>query len=226
MTAVDRETGEITSTALVPVHAAEAIARGDITPQMVTQALRESCAWLALACDSTDPARIADFKAWAATVEEATKQKKLGRKAELDAAEMVRRAERGIGVAIRNGQEAGEIRKPGDNVVHRGDVGRGGHLKSAAELVGAKSRQEVQSKYGVLAGSVDDEEFDKAVTEAKSEGDLSHANVVRKVKGQKNGVETRSQRADRIREKTGQRRGTLQVFGRGDIWSVPATLRE
>lgn len=28
---------------------------------------------------------------------------------------MVRRAERGIGVAIRNGQEAGEIRSLGDN---------------------------------------------------------------------------------------------------------------
>ena len=42
-----------------------------------------------------------------------------------------------------------------------------------------------------------DEQFDAAITEAKAEGNLSRANVVRKVKGQQ-GPTTRDQRADLI----------------------------
>ncbi|WP_055751031.1 hypothetical protein [Frankia sp. AvcI1] len=43
-----------------------------------------------------------------------TTSKQLGKDAELSAAEIVRRAERGIGIAIRRGQEAGAIAKRGD----------------------------------------------------------------------------------------------------------------
>jgi hypothetical protein len=60
--------------------------------------------------EATNPARaVADFKAFVATVAEASKQKKLSEDIQSDAVEMVRRAERALGVAIRKGQETGEI---------------------------------------------------------------------------------------------------------------------
>lgn len=168
--------------------------------EFVTSALQESKAWLAVAMERTDPTPIAEFKAWAATVEEATRQKKLGREIELDAAEMVRRAERGIGVAIRKGQEAGEIRakgqrpprsQPYDRVrngqqehVQAEDVDNAKCLPSPTDFA---SKDELASNgTGIysLTDDISDEQFDAAIDEAKAEGNLSRANLVRKVKGE------------------------------------------
>lgn len=204
---VDHSTGEI----LTPAEWAEtpaeiAVITGDPTALdsmssdaaavMVTKALQESRSWLAVAMRGTDPTPIAEFKAWAATIEEATRQKKLGREIELDAAEMVRRAERGIGVAIRNGQKAGEIGTERDRRVYAGRV-------SAAKRAGLHGDTPVVDRptfitdivspdewssndagIGHLTDGVTDEQFDAAVTQAKAEGNLSRANVVRKVKGE------------------------------------------
>lgn len=93
--------------------------------ELITRALVESKQWLAIATKGTDPTPIAHFKAWAATVAEMTKQKGLAEDIQLDALEMVRRAERGIGLAIRNGQGVGAIAKSGD-VGARPSGGRGG----------------------------------------------------------------------------------------------------
>lgn len=165
-----------------------AIERADpeVAAAFVTKALEESRSWLAVAMQRTDPTEIADFKAWAATVEAATRQKKLGREIELDAAEMVRRAERGIGVAIRNGQETGEIRqrgrpqnrdvKPGETSFS--DVPSPTDFASSDELYG----NDGANIYGLTDG-VPDERFEEAITQAKVEGNLSRANVARKVKG-------------------------------------------
>ena len=163
----------------------------DITGALVTAALQESLQWLEVAMTKTDPTPIAEFKAWAATVLEATKQKKLGRQIELDAAEMVRRAERGIGVAIRNGQDAGEIATHSESASYAG-------RKSAAQRLGeteplkSKPAPSDFANYDELTGNgagiyhltdnVTDEEFEVAVTECKAEENLSRANVVRKVK--------------------------------------------
>ena len=163
-----------------------AIERADpeVAAAFVTKALEESKSWLHVAMQRTDPTEIADFKAWAATVEAATRQKKLGREIELDAAEMVRRAERGIGVAVRRGQEAGTIRKPGDDA--RTDLtDRVGapNLVSPSDV--AREPRDVLSR-GIypMTDDVSDEQFDAVLTEAKAEGNLSRANVVRKVKGE------------------------------------------
>lgn len=144
---------------------------------MVTAALVESRSWLAVAMTGTDPTPIAEFKAWAATVEEATKQKKLGREIELDAAEMVRRAERGIGLAIRRGQAAGEIRGRGGD-----DYRSGLHVEKTGPREFFSGGQDTVDTYAVTDG-VTDEQFDAAIVQAKAEGNLSRANVVRKVKG-------------------------------------------
>jgi hypothetical protein len=157
-----------------------------VAAAMVTKALVESRSWLEVAMKGTDPTPIAEFKAWAATVEEATRQKNLGRDIELTAAEMVRRAERGIGVAIRRGQEAGEIRAHGqhERTVNQHGVAavRLDETKTSPEEFFANSAERT-AIYDVT-DSVTDEQFDAAIDEAKIEGNLSRANVVRKVKGE------------------------------------------
>lgn len=166
---------------------------------MVTAALVESRSWLAVAMQGSDPTPITEFKAWAATVEEATKQKTLGREIELDAAEMVRRAERGIGVAVRNGQESGEIRSRRSNLIPGGPTRtRPDPSSSVSPSSFFKTETEQEDAYAMTDG-VTDERFDEAIAEAKAEGNLSRTNVVRKVRVPS---ETRSQQrtAERISE--------------------------
>jgi predicted DNA-binding transcriptional regulator AlpA/DNA-binding helix-hairpin-helix protein with protein kinase domain len=87
----------------------------------VTRMLDQSKQWLDRAMEATNPAReVAEFKAFVATVSEASKQKKLSEGIQLDSTEMVRRAERALGVAIRKGQEAGEIADKGQRNVYAG----------------------------------------------------------------------------------------------------------
>lgn len=153
---------------------------------MVTSALAESKSWLNVAMTGTDPTPIAEFKQWAMVVEEATKQKQLGRDIELDAAEMVRRAERGIGIAIRNGQDAGEIATREDGL-SLGSATASGHQTlmtgkiSPAQFFGSDDHR---SASYALADNVTNEQFDAAIEEAKSEKNLSRANVVRKVRSE------------------------------------------
>lgn len=158
--------------------------------ELITHALVESKSWLAVATQGTDPTPIAEFKAWAATVAEMTKQKNLANEIQLDALEMVRRAERGIGVAIRNGQEAGDIETLAEARVRasRSRSGRqqtvdNGVLKPKASDF-AKPDDLYQSSGGIydLTDDVTDEQFDKALEDARKEDNLSRANVVRKVK--------------------------------------------
>lgn len=200
---VDKSTGEVltpeewaeSSTEVALLHAdTSALDNADpaTAAVMVTQALQESRQWLAVAMRGTDPTPIAEFKAWAATIEEATRQKKLGREIELDAAEMVRRAERGIGVAIRRGQEAGEIETTAEAKRRAGLIARGvqhsadNNVVPKARPVDFAKKDELHNNGAgiyALTDGVTDEQFDEAIEEAKAEGNLSRANVVRKATG-------------------------------------------
>lgn len=150
----------------------------------VTRMLDEARSWLAHAVETTGPQAIASFKAQMATVAEATKQLGLSKEIQLDAAEMVRRSERGLGVAIRQGQEVGEIAKPGDI----GGVppnARGRVINTTSRPSDFVSTHELSANgAGIyhLTDGVTDDQFDEAITEARAEGNLSRANVVRKVK--------------------------------------------
>ena len=181
---VDTRTGEI-----VPVANLAEIE--SLSPQArevaVTGMLSEARQWLAHAVESTAPQKIAEFKAFVATIAESTKQLNLSREIQLDAQEMVRRAERGVGLAIRKGQEAGEIARQGQGSAgippgarHRSDIGMSlpTHFATHGELSANGA--------GIyhLTDGVSDEQFEQALTEAKDEGNLSRANVVRKVKGE------------------------------------------
>lgn len=177
---------------LVPAANMAALERLDPLHQelAVTNMLGEARQWLAHAVEATEPRPAAQFKAMVATIAETTKQLGLSKEIQLDAIEMVRRAERGVGVAIRKGQDEGTVRKSGQvesRANQHGKVGvsadsdRSSPMEFAprGELLG-NGRANI---YGMTDG-ITDEQFEEAITEAKAENDLTRANVVRKANGQ------------------------------------------
>lgn len=151
--------------------------------QRATAALRE-------ALDADDIDRIAELRSQAEAVRVYTIQKQLGEDAQLAAAEIVRRAERGIGIAIRRGQDAGEIRKRHENSGPRSDYVRNGQVVHADLLHDSNKvspadyagQGQAQVDVYAMTDGVSDEGFEDALAEAKAEGNLSRANVVRKTR--------------------------------------------
>lgn len=163
--------------------------------EFVVQCLTRGKSWLAEALEHNDLEALVNVKGWAATLRTATMQKQLGKDAELAATELVRRAERYIGLGIRAGQEAGEIATRGYSgpQLRPFDRVRNGELETVQPGLAAErtelprpsdyvsGSQEIVDVYA-LAAAVEDQ-FEEALTEAKDEGNLSRANVVRLVKG-------------------------------------------
>lgn len=190
MTLVNTETGEIVEpgTSLAPINR---------TAASVVTVLENAKAWLSTAVDMTGPEEIAAAKAHIRTAETYARELHLSKDIQLDAAEMVRRAEYALGRAIRKGQDEGTVAK-------RGDLGgvppratrrtQPEHLVRARDMFGNANEWNDSLD---MADNADPEQFDAALEEAKSEGNLSRANVVRKVKNQV-GPTTRDQRADLI----------------------------
>ncbi|MBO0817685.1 MAG: hypothetical protein J2P30_21355 [Actinobacteria bacterium] len=153
----------------------------------VVQACQRAKAWLREALEHGEIEQIAEIKSQAEAVRVYTTQKQLGKDAQLAAAEIVRRAERGLGTAIRRGQENGEIARRGDRGgrgapgIRGGNPGdaRGDHLDSSAGFF--RNGKERAGAYA-MADGVSDEEFEDALGQAKADEDLSRANVVRKVR--------------------------------------------
>lgn len=128
-------------------------------------------------------ADVIEWKSRAEAIRVYTQQKDMGHEAELSAAEIVRRAERRIGQLIREGQEAGEIRRKGQHDQFRGDHASDGDLLSPTDFAkqGELSGARNDGIYALTDG-VSDEKFEQALTEAKQEGNMTRANVARKVK--------------------------------------------
>src|SRR5215467_11830375 len=155
--------------------------------EFVLAACERAKAWLREALEHGEIEQIAEIKSQAEALRVYTAQKQLGKDAQLAAAEIVRRAERGIAVAIRRGQGNGQIAKRGDRGsrgapgVHGGNPGdrRGDHLGSPREIF--RHGDERADAYAMSDG-VSDTDFEDALGEAKAEGNLSRANVVRKIR--------------------------------------------
>lgn len=126
-------------------------------------------------------ADVIEWKSRAEAIRVYTQQKDMGHEAELSAAEIVRRAERRIGQLIREGQEAGEVRTRADGPAVRDDLLPDGDKISTADIFGGGANRVVTETYAMTDGVTDDE-FEEAIEEAKQEGNLSRANLVRKVK--------------------------------------------
>lgn len=174
------------TTDIVPASNMAALDTLDVASREVaiTGMLDQARTWLAHAVESSAPAQdIADFKAYIATAAETARRLKVSKEIQVDAEVMVRRTERALGQAIREGQERGEI-------TSRGDGGYPAHRTSSV-------REEVQKKVSpdeylpngqlahetyAMTDGVTDEQFDQALDTAVDEGNVSRANVVRKVR--------------------------------------------
>lgn len=175
---------------LVPVTDVQAIEALD--PQSreiaVTHMLAESRAWLANAMATTDPTTVADLRIWLASVEQWTRRFNLAKEIREDAQEMLRRAEYGISQKVVEGQSSGEIETVAE-ARRRGGLTRQ-HIEQANELkpqptdfVSPSEWHGGGGKPGISAlAEVSPEQFNEAIEEAKAEGNLSRANVVRKIK--------------------------------------------
>lgn len=135
--------------------------------------------WLATAVEMTGPEQIAMAKAEIATAAEATKQLGLSKEIQLDAQEMVRRAEYALGKAIRKGQAEGTIGIRGRHLHHSGDdVRRPEDFASRSELYGNDG-----GTGAIPMSALSEADFDSAIEAAKADGNLSRANVARQARG-------------------------------------------
>jgi len=125
---------------------------------------------------------VRETKAVVVGYEALIREKKLALDAQLSASECVRRCERRIGELVKQGLEEGTIRSKRDSrprpMVPAGTID---DRPRASDYIpgGAKGYAE----YRVMASAAD-EQFEQAVEEARAEGNLSRANVVRKIKGE------------------------------------------
>jgi hypothetical protein len=155
--------------------------------EFIVQACDRARTWLREALEHGDIEQIAECKSQAEAIRVYTVSKQLGKDAQLSATEIVRRAERGIGVAIRRGQQNGEIARQGDRGsrgapgVHGGNPGdrRGDHLGSPGSFF--RNGDERADAYA-MTDEVSDSDFESAIADAKGEENLSRANVVRKIR--------------------------------------------
>jgi hypothetical protein len=131
--------------------------------------------WLATAVERTGPTEIAAAKAEIATAAEATKQLGLSKEIQDDAKEMVRRAEYALGKAIKKGQEDGTVAKATDTLRQSPSRPDGKAVPSPSEFV--REGRERDDIYGMAAVGPDG--FDRAINQAKDEGNLSRSNVAR-----------------------------------------------
>lgn len=174
----------------------------------VTNYLTRARDWLATCVEMTGPEQIAAAKAEIATAAEATKQLNLSKEIQLDAQEMVRRAEFKLGKAIRKGQAEGRIAKQGNNI-HDLDLVDNKVYDFVTPSEWHGNRGAGATGISELA-QIDDLAIDDALEKAKAEGNLSRANVVRKVKKQA-GPTTRDQRADLIADLAAQGYSSRQM---------------
>lgn len=165
---------------LATIDATAALESASDPGEFVVVALERGKTWLTEALQHGDLAALCEMKGWAATLRTATMQKQLGKDAELAATELVRRAERCIALGVRAGQEAGDIRRRGDDC--RVDLHPNDTKVSPAVWLGGTGRSADQIR---SLGGVADPEFEQAIEAAKGEGNLSRANVVRHVQGTK-----------------------------------------
>lgn len=204
----------MTSTDIATVDALADIERLDTTGReaAVTAYLTSARDRLVLALEATGPDAVVALKAEIATAAEATKQLGLSKEIQTDAREMVRRAEYALGKAIRAAQAVGQVRTPGqrgpsqvgfertrngrNEVVQEVRGEPTNSLRSPSEFV---STAELHGTYALVDG-VSAAEFEVALSDAKSEGNLSRANVVRKIRGVKSDGLTPLERLNKIRE--------------------------
>lgn len=209
---------------LIPINT-HVVAQQSVAIQELTVAgyLEQARDWLAGAVERTGPEEIAGARAQIATAAEATKQLGLSREIQLDAVEMVRRAEFALGKAVRKGQEEGTVSK-GQGT--RTDLLGGDTTKLPSVNDFGLSFYDNGSQVASMVDSATQEEFDTALAEAKEEGNVSRANVVRKIQKQDcDRGPSRADKAEVIRDRA--RQGWTSEQMRKEVgYSTSAQVRE
>lgn len=185
------------NTAIVAVSAQEATGVARLT--RVISLLSEQV-------DSMPIEQAVSLKAEAATIQTATRELGMSKEAQELATEAVRRCEWAVARLIRKGQEEGVIStgQGGDRANVLGTVAHAPtDFASDVELYDRPS----QGKAGILSiadGAPTQEEFDAALAAAKEDGNLSRANLARKIKGEvkpkPTATPTRADRAAHVRD--------------------------
>lgn len=155
----------------VPDFATE-VERAADPGEFVVQACERAKVWLREALDHGGIDDIVELKAQADAIRVYTMSKQLGKDAELAAQEIVRRAERGLALAIRKSQEAGDMPRKGQHRALHGE-------KSTAASDYFSGGQDQFESFAMAEG-VTEEQFEEAIQEAKAEGNVSRRNVARK----------------------------------------------
>jgi hypothetical protein len=154
----------------------------------ITQLLGQAKQFMDVAMKQPDAPRImSDFKAQIITIAEYAKQKRMSEELQIDSTVMVRRAERGLGVAIREGQERGEIKRKGMRAAQTADSTLSEPPSPSDYLTNAEMFGDQRGNGGngiyAMTDNVTDDQFEHALTEAVDDRNVSRANVVRKIKG-------------------------------------------
>lgn len=197
----------------------------------ITQMLERAQSYLAVAMQQPDaPRAVADFKAEIIAVAQYAKQKRVSEEIQIDATAMVRRAERSLGVAVREGQKVGTVASR-ESAAHITAVNREARrrgedhqitdskLVRASEYIG--SGQQGVDTYA-MADDVSDADFDAALNAAKEERNLSRTNVVRKIKEAKG--EPAPQEVKRGRPATNKTAQTMERLT-SSLWGVRQSLQ-
>lgn len=198
MTLANAETGELTAV--------------DRDASSVVEFLEKSKWALDVAVEMTGPAEVAQIKAQVVMAETYARELALSKDIRDQAVEMVRRAEWSVTQSIKRARERGELATQGQNGGARGTYTR---VRNGVEEVvqapsgdsGKKlpSVEDIVPNYYTNGGEMvalegaDRTTFEAALDNAKAEGNVSRANVVRKIRGQNETPSlTRQQRADLI----------------------------
>jgi hypothetical protein len=187
---------------LATIEPAEIVEAAEDPSHAVLVLLGQAKAFLVEATDLED---VVDFRAKADAVRVYTVQKKLSEEARLSASEMVRRAEWRLGQLLVVGQERGDIATVKSNPGNTAGVPDGNTAPSTLADIGITAKESHEFK---RMNDVDDATFDEIVDEARAEGNLSRANIIRK---------TRQRADDELEEaldELGLRRGTKEDAAR------------
>ena len=161
----------------------------------VMAAIEQAAAWLVEVQrrDDLDAAEAAMAHAQMATIAEATRRLGMDKENLINAEENVRRSEFVKARAIRRGQAEGTIATKGERL----NRGLPDEKTSVSDYFpGGSTQVEILG----IADEASPDEFDAALAEAKAEGNLSRANVARKIRNAPAAVIYFTQRVDEVRE--------------------------
>jgi len=151
----------------------------------IVEACERAKTWLREALDHGEIDQIAELKSQAEAVRIYTISKQLGKDAQLSATEIVRRAERGIGVAIRRGQKSGAILDRSSGRPAKSPVDNQSFPRPVTDFASYDDLTGNDAGIYDMTDDVSDEDFEDAIEEARAEKNLSRANVVRKTQARK-----------------------------------------